>query len=351
MQEFLYSALPTRVLFGTGTLGQLAAEASRLGIRRPILLTTSHQRQMAEDAISLLDGLSAAIFSGATMHSPVEVTEQAMKEVERVGADGIIAIGGGSTTGLGKAIALRTDLPQLVVPTTYAGSEMTPILGQTEDGHKTTIRDAKVLPETVIYDVALTLDLPVGLSAVSGMNAIAHAVEALYARDGNPIIDLMAEEGIRSLANALPLLLGNPRDSDARADALYGAWLCGICLDSVGMALHHKLCHTLGGMFDLPHAETHSVILPYAMRYNAEAAPQAAAKVARVLGTRDAAVGLQQLARNIGAPGSLRTIGMAVGTVDAAARRAVENPYPNPAPVTEDGIHRLLSDAFNGVIL
>jgi alcohol dehydrogenase class IV len=182
-------------------------------------------------------------------------------------------VGGGSTTGLGKAIALATGLDQIVVPTTYAGSEMTPILGQTERGVKTTQRSPAILPEVVIYDVDLTLTLPPALTATSGLNAIAHAVEALYAQDRNPIVSLMAEEGIAALARSLPVLVDAASDLAARSDALYGAWLCGACLGAVGMALHHKLCHTLGGSFDLPHAETHAVVLPHAVAYNSAAAP------------------------------------------------------------------------------
>ncbi len=204
-------------------------------------------------------------------------------------------MGGGSTTGLGKAIALRTDLPQIVLPTTYAGSEMTPILGETRDSAKTTLRDPKVLPEVVIYDVELTLGLPASVSAASGMNAIAHAVEALYARDRNPLISLAGEEGVAALARALPKILDAPRDHEARSEALYGAWLCGVCLGTVGMALHHKLCHALGGSFGLPHAETHAIVLPHAAAYNAPAAPAALACVARALGTDDAARGLDDL--------------------------------------------------------
>ncbi|ASY65269.1 Alcohol dehydrogenase (plasmid) [Sinorhizobium sojae CCBAU 05684] len=348
MQPFTYTGLPTRVIFGHGTLEKLGPEVDRLGISRALVLSTPHQRDMAEDTAQRLGSLAAGIFSEAAMHTPVDVTERAMREVERGGADGIVAIGGGSTTGLGKAIALRTDLPQLVVPTTYAGSEMTPILGQTENGRKTTLRDPKVLPETVIYDVSLTLGLPVKLSAVSGLNAIAHAVEALYAQDRNPVIDLMAEEGIAALARSLPATITKPDDLDARSDALYGAWLCGICLGSVGMALHHKLCHTLGGMFNLPHAETHAVILPHAMRYNMQAAPIAAGRVARALGAGDAAKGLQNLARRVGAPLSLKEIGMTAEGIDPAVAQAMANPYWNPEPLIEARIRDLLERAFHG---
>ena len=244
MQNFTYQAAPMRVIFGTGTLGQLPAELERLGIARALILATPHQARQAEEVAAMIGQRAAGTFAQAEMHTPVHVTERALIRVSELDADGVVAIGGGSTTGLGKAIARRTDLPQIVVPTSYAGSEMTPILGETQDGLKTTQSSPKVLPETVIYDVDLTMTMPPSLSATSGLNAIAHAAEALYARDQNPIISLMAEEGIRSLARALPKISAAGHDIAARTDALYGAWLCGCCLGAVGMALHHKLCHT-----------------------------------------------------------------------------------------------------------
>src|SRR5690349_23558391 len=227
MQPFSYTALPARVVFGHGTIDQVGAELSSLGCRRALVLSTPPQRSDAERLAAQLGELSAGVFAGAVMHTPVRVTEEAVRLVQELGADCTIALGGGSTIGLGKAIALRTDLPQIVIPTTYAGSEVTPILGETQDGLKTTQTTLKVLPEVVIYDVDLTLGLPVGLSATSGMNAIAHAVEALYAQDRNPIVSLMAEEAIRALARALPAIVAAPQDRAARSDALYGAWLAG----------------------------------------------------------------------------------------------------------------------------
>jgi maleylacetate reductase len=210
------------------------------------------------------------------MHTPVDVTERVMTQLVSCEADCLVSLGGGSTIGLGKALALRTDLPQIVLPTTYAGSEATPVLGETQDGEKSTIRTMKVLPEVIIYDVELTYGLPPGLSLVSGINAIAQPVEALYARDANPIISSFAEQGIAALGLALPQIVSDPANRDARSDALFGAWACGSCLGAVGMSLHHMLCHVLGGTFGLPHAETHTVILPHAVAYNAHAAPVAA---------------------------------------------------------------------------
>jgi maleylacetate reductase len=260
-----------------------------------------------------------------------------------------VAIGGGSTTGLGKAIALDSGLPILAIPTTYAGSEVSSIYGLTEGGVKKTGRDPRVLPRTVIYDPELTLTLPLAMTVTSALNAIAHAAEGLYAHDGNPVVALMAEEGIRACAAALPPLLADPRNLDARSDALYGAWLCGTVLGSVAMGLHHKLCHTLGGSFNLPHAETHAVILPHALAYNAARAPLAMARIARALGRPDAARGLFDLATALGAPTSLRQIGMPAEGLDRAADLAAMNPYPNPRPLEREALRAMLQRAFDGL--
>ncbi|MBN8939200.1 MAG: maleylacetate reductase [Rhizobiales bacterium] len=346
--SFVYGALPARVVFGSGTLATLPEEVARLGGKRALVLTTPHQAAEGERIAHLLGPLSAGVHSGAVMHTPVEVTAAALETLRGMGADCVVSLGGGSTIGLGKALALRTGVDQIAVPTTYAGSEMTPILGETKDGVKTTVRSLDVLPETVIYDVDLTLTLPAGLTGTSGINAIAHAVEALYAQDRNPIVSLMAEEGIRALAGALPRIVQTPSARDARAEALYGAWLCGSCLGSVGMALHHKLCHTLGGSFDLPHAETHTVVLPHAAAYNAAAAPDALARVAGALGVADAAQGLFDLAGRVGAVRALKDLGMAEAGIDQAADLVVKNPYWNPRPIDRAAIRDLIARAWAG---
>jgi alcohol dehydrogenase class IV len=346
--SFTFENLPCRVVFGSGTLGAAAAEIERLGGKRALVLTTPQQEAQGRKLGAALGSLFAGIFPGATMHTPVEVTERAIVAMKECGADCVVALGGGSTTGLGKALALRTGVNQLCIPTTYAGSEMTPILGETKEGLKTTVRNTAVLPETVIYDVDLTLTLPPALAATSGINAIAHAVEALYARDSNPVITLMAEEGVRALAKALPAIVAKPDDREARSEALYGAWLCGVCLGTVGMALHHKLCHTLGGTFDLPHAETHTIILPHALAYNAPAVPDAMMRIGRALGTADAAQGLYDLARRLNAKLALRDIGMPENGIDKAADLAVTNAYWNPRPLERDAIRELIARAFAG---
>jgi alcohol dehydrogenase class IV len=349
MRSFTYTALPARVVFGSGTVAALPDEMERMGCRRALVLSTAEQETAGQEIAAKLGERAAGVFAGAVMHTPVEVSERATAIAREAGADCTVAIGGGSTIGLGKAIALRTGLPQICIPTTYAGSEMTPIIGQTEGGLKTTQRTDEVLPETVIYDVDLTLTLPPALSATSGINAIAHAVEALYAQDRNPVISLMAEEGVRALARALPVIAGSPTDKDARAEALYGAWLCGACLGAVGMALHHKLCHVLGGAFNLSHAETHTIVLPHALAYNAAAAPEAVAALARALGGgSDPATSLFELAGRLGAPRALREIGMPQDGIDRASELALKNPYWNPRPLERGGIHGLIGRAWAG---
>ncbi|CAM5533920.1 maleylacetate reductase [Eoetvoesiella caeni] len=346
--DFIYEALPTRVIFGQGKLQSLPHEVERLGARRVLVLSTPQQEPWAQNVSELLGSVSAGIYSNATMHTPVEISEQAVAQVQRLEADCVVALGGGSTTGLGKAIALRTGLPQIAVPTTYAGSEMTPILGETENGVKTTKRLPVILPKTVIYDVDLSLTLPAALSATSGLNAMAHAVEALYAQDRNPVTSIMAEEGLAAFARALPTITQSPKDIEARSDALYGAWLCGICLASAGMALHHKLCHVLGGAFDLPHAQTHAVMLPHTAAYNSKAAADAMQRIARALNAPDAAQGLWDLAGKLGAPRSLKELGMPEAGIELATELALKNPYWNPRPLEADGIRKLLARAWAG---
>ena len=348
MRAFVYQGLPSRIVFGAGSLAKIGEELDRLGAQRALVLSTPEQRADAQRVAELLGKRNAGIYSQAIMHVPIETARAAVAEAKRLGADCAVTVGGGSTTGLGKAIALESSLPILAVPTSYAGSEVTPIYGITDAGVKKTGRDPQVLPRTVIYDPQLTVSMPTQLTITSGMNAMAHAVEGLYAADANPISSLMAEEGIRALASGLPRVVARPDDIDARAECLYGAWLCGTVLGAVGMALHHKLCHTLGGSFNLPHAETHTVILPHAVAYNRSAAPEAMARVRRALGTGDAATGLYDLAAGLGAPMALERIGMQACDLDRAADLAVAAPYPNPRPVERTALRRLLDDAFYG---
>ncbi|RWR34574.1 maleylacetate reductase [Sinirhodobacter populi] len=348
MRDFVYNAHPGRVIFGRGTLARLPEEIGRLGLKKVLLLATPQQVESVAHLADLIGDQSAGIFAGARMHTPTEVTKQALDQLRESGADGVVALGGGSTIGLGKALAFRTDVPQIVIPTTYAGSEMTPILGETADGLKRTQSSPKILPETVIYDVDLTMTLPARMSGVSGMNAIAHAVEAMYAKDANPIITLMAAEAIAALSGALPAIARDPQDAQARSKALYGAWLCGTCLGAVGMSLHHKLCHTLGGSFDLPHAETHTIVLPHALAYNGPAIPDVIERLRVVLKTDDPARRLYEIAQEIGAPRSLKEIGMPREGIARAVELAMSNAYWNPRPLEASPLTGLITRAWEG---
>jgi len=346
---FVYNGQPSRVIFGQGSLQQLEAEIERLGAKRALVLCTPEQRPQAELIAQLLGGRAADIFDKAVMHVPIETAREAREVARRLGADCAVAIGGGSTTGLGKAIAMDSGLPILAIPTTYAGSEMTPVFGLTENGLKRTGKDPRVLPKTVIYDPELTVSLPVEMSITSGMNAIAHAAEGLYAQDGNPVMSLMAEEGIRALAAGLKSIHRDPADLAARGDCLYGAWLCGTVLGNVGMALHHKLCHTLGGSFNLPHAQTHTIVLPHAIAYNQSAAP-ALSRISRALGVDSSpAQALFDLSSSLGAPTRLKDLGLTEADLDRATDIALSNPYWNPRAIEARAIRQLLQDAYDGV--
>jgi len=349
IRDFTYQALPMRVVFGAGALGRLADEVAALGLSRVLVLCSPEQEDLGRSVAAGLGGQAAGVLPEARMHVPVEVAARARDLAVELGADGCVAVGGGSAIGLGKAIALEHGLPVIAVPTTYAGSEMTPVWGLTEGGRKRTGRDERVLPRSVLYDPELTLTLPAGMSAASGMNAVAHAVEALYAPDATPIISLMAEEGARALAAALPRVVADGADLDGRSEAQYGAWLCGAVLAATTMSLHHKLCHTLGGTLDLPHAQTHTVVLPHALAYNQPAAPDAVAALSRALGgAPDPAKELWELAGRLGAPRSLRELGMAEADIPRVVEQAVAQPYANPRPVTAEGITALLEDAWAG---
>lgn len=338
-----------RVIFAPGAISRLPDEVKRVGGTRALVISTPAEQRFADEAASRLAGMSAGTYPGVVaQHVPIEMLQHARARARELGADCYVVIGGGSTIGVGKGLALETGLPIVAVPTTYAGSEMTPIYGITENGIKKTGRSDTVLPKSVIYDVNLTLSLPPHVSGPSGMNAIAHCVEGLYAQDTNPIVVLMAAEGIRALSRALPVVVKQPDDLEARTDAQYGAWLAGVVLGSAGTALHHKLCHTLGGTFNLPHAETHTVILPHAVAYNRAAAPEAMQIAADALHVDDAAEGLYDLVVKIGAPTALKDIGMPADGLDRAAQLATENPYWNPRPIEREGLRQLLENAYHG---
>lgn len=322
MTSFTYSTGPARVVFGSGTVATLPDEVARLGAARVLLIGS----RRAEPAAQALGSLVVARFEDAVMHTPVDVTEKALAVLRESAADCLVAVGGGSAIGLAKALALRTGLPQIAVPTTYSGSEATPVVGQTADGKKTTTRDAAVQPKTVVYDVDLTMALPVPLSVTSGINAMAHAVEALYSPDANPVTDQQALDAIRRLARALPGIVSDPADRVAREDALVGAWLAGTCLASISVGPHHALAHLLGGTFGMPHSETHTVLLPHVMAAVASAAAVSSSmdRIADALGVGDAPTGVYDLVAALGGPLSLRGLGLSEADLDRAIEHRPE---------------------------
>ena len=348
MTAFTYEALPMRVTFGVGRAGDVAAELDHLGLERMLVLSTPEQTELAQRVADGLGDRCVGLFPGAVMHVPIEVANEASDRAAELGADGCIAVGGGSTVGLGKAVALQHRLPVVAVPTTYAGSEMTPVWGLTENGVKKTGRDPSVLPRSVVYDPELTTSLPVDMSVTSGINALAHAAEALYAPDVSPVIALMAEEGARLVVEALPRVAADPDSLEARGTALRGAWLCGAVLGATTMSLHHKICHVLGGTFNLPHAAVHTVMLPYALSLTLPGAPDALSAMQRVLQEQDVPKALFDFSARLGAPTSLAMIGMPMGGVAEVVRQVMATPYASPRTVTANDIFNIVEQAMAG---
>jgi len=346
--EFEFAALPWRIIFGSGALARLPEELAKRGLQRALVLSTPEQRHHAEAVADLLGERAAGIFDQAVMHVPTTTADAAWAAAESCRADCSVSIGGGSTTGLGKALALQHALPNVAIPTTYAGSEMTNVWGLTAEGRKTTGRDDKVVPTFTIYDPDLTLDLPAAISGPSGINAMAQAVVNVTAAKPNPIISALALDGIRALAASLPVIVTKPHDIAARTQALYGACLCGAALGVGITGLHHRLCHTLGGSFNTSHADTHAILLAYSVAYNADAVPEGTGRVAAALEAGDAARGIYDLLHQVSDKTNLMHLGLGESDLDKAADLATETPCANPAPVTRAGVRALLDRAYRG---
>ena len=343
MQVFRYAQLPTRIVFGAGAARtQLAAEVERLGATRVLVLASTRDEERVAVVTAPLGDRVAGTFTAVREHVPLPTAEAARAAAKEVDADALLAIGGGSTVGAAKAVALTARLPIVAVPTTYAGSEVTPVWGLTENGRKTIGTDPAVLPRVVVYDTELVATLPAALAAASGFNAMAHAVEAMWAPGRNPVSTAVGGEAIARLAAGLRT--GDP------AELLCGAWLGASAFAVTGGGLHHKLCHVLGGTFDLPHARTHAVVvLPHVLAFNAAGAPDAVARIARALGTDDAVTGLRALADAHGIPRGLRALGMPEDAIEeAAALTAPAVPADNPVPVGDGSLVRLVRAAWSG---
>lgn len=347
---FSYDALAGRVVFGAGVRRQLGAELARLGATRVLVIAGPQEAALVDDLTDGLGDLVVGHFDDVVQHVPDTVSARCVDLARDRSADAVVTVGGGSATGFGKVVRLDLDVAFVAVPTTYAGSEMTPIWGRTDAGHKRTGVDVRVKPDTVIYDPELTMSLPAAIAGPSGMNALAHSVEALYGPGANPVISVIALEGMRALAAGLPAVCGPDDGIGARTDVLYGAYLCGVALASGGTALHHKTCHVLGGMFDLDHGGMNAVVLGHALAYNAPAMPELMPSIGAALGVPadDAPGALFDLARSIGAPSSLEALGMPADGIDDAARRIVDEASANIRPPDIAGIRQLLDDAFHG---
>jgi maleylacetate reductase len=346
MSPFVYEGHPARVIFGRGARAQLDEETQRLGMKRVLVIGS---KRLALDASQTLGARRVATIDEVVMHVPIARAIAARNLARENNVDGLVAVGGGSAIGLAKAIALELALPILALPSTYAGSEMTALWGLTENGEKKTGRDDKVRPRTVIYDPELTTSLPADVAGPSALNAIAHAMEALYAPKVDPIVMLMAEESVRTIALFSPRIVNHATvDDEAWDGVLHGAWLAGVALDRTSAGVHHKICHVLGGTFELPHAEVHGVILPYAAAFNFDAAPESMKRLGRALDSDFAPGALYDLGRQVGAPASLAALGMKESDLDRAAEIATKNPYANPRPVDRAGVRALLQDAFVG---
>lgn len=348
MTPFVHVQNPARVVFGPGRFAELPEEVDRFGASRVMAIAGEPEKVLLEQAVALLGDRHAVSWDEVRQHVPGDLAERAADHARTHDVDLVVTIGGGSTTGLAKALVLRHEVPIIAVPTTYAGSEMTHIWGQTTEGRKTTGRDLAVLPRTVIYDPELTVTLPPHISGASGMNAMAHCVEAVYAPGASPITTSFALQAITSLATGLPGVVADPGDLTARSDAQFGAFLSGMVLATAGISIHHHVCHVLGGMYDLPHAELHTVVLPQAVATLASTVPDEVSRIAAALDTDHAAQGLYDLAQRMGLPVALAAIGMGTDRIEEAVPRCVEATADDILPLTESSARDLLTRAVKG---
>ncbi|WP_235915546.1 maleylacetate reductase [Puerhibacterium puerhi] len=341
----VHEMLPGRVLLGRGALREVPAQVDRLGARRVLVVAAPSAKATADDLAEALGERCAAVFDQPRQHAPVEVTAAALALGRAHDADGVVTLGGGSAVGLGKALVARTGWPHVAVPTTYAGTEVSPVLEETTDGLDAVRRDPALVPDTVVYDPLVTLTMPRGLTLTSALHALAHAVEALYDADGTPVTRAYAIEAAEGILNALPVVLDDPGDVVARERLQGAAWLAGLCQAYGRMGLHHQLAHALADAFDLPHAELHALLLPHVMAFNLRAAPDAAARLARVCGG-SAVAEVAQLVRSHEGPTALSELGVPAAGLRTVAEAVAADPAPNPRPLDAEAVLRLLEEAW-----
>jgi len=346
---FARTSLPGRVVFGDGALAQLSGELDQRGLQRAMLIAAARDRQLEDRGAAVLGDRLRLRWDEVRQHVPRELADRASTGAVAAGVDVVVTVGGGSTTGLGKAVAVATGLPLVVVPTTYAGSEMTPIYGLTSGNDKKTARDPRALPAIVVYDPQLLVTLPPAVVGPSGMNALAHCAEVLWAANADPITDAIALDGARRLREHLATAYASD-EAAARGQVLVAACLAGMALGTVGTSLHHALCHLLGGMFDAPHAETHAIVLPYMVAYLQPAVPEAAQRLALAMDASEPALSksIWSLGQAVGTPAGLRSIGISEDQLPAVTRAALAKPVPSPRPLDYDSLYQALHAAWAG---
>lgn len=345
---FSHDTLAQRILFGAGQAAtHLEAEVNRLNAQRVMVIAATPEAQIAAEVTSKIK--VQLNFDDVVMHVPIESAEQARLAATEGDIDLLVSVGGGSTTGLAKAVALTTNIPIVAIPTTYAGSEATNVWGITEAARKTTGSDIRVLPTTIIYDSLLTLTLPIELSVASGLNGMAHCIDSLWAPRANPINAALASEGLRALSEGLPKVVDYPNDIQGRDQMLYGAYLAAVSFASAGSGLHHKMCHVLGGTYNLPHAQTHAIVLPYVLAFNAASAPTAEKRISTAFQSTTALEGLEGLRTQLGAPTALQDYGMKMEDIPEAVELiCAAAPTDNPRAVTASNLTELLTAALLG---
>lgn len=348
MHPFRHDVLPTRIDFGEGARHRVAGLLSAFGARRPLVVDGLPGVTASEEVTAALGGLVAGTVTGLTQYITPELVTRATEAYRAGGADSVVSVGGGSAIGVAKVLAVHHDAPLVAVPSTYSGSEATPIYSVVVDSAKQTRSDARACPRGIAYDPALTATLPARLAASSAFNALAHCIEGLYSPRADPFSRLYALEGARLVGEHLPLLSVEETAPQARAALLWASYLGGATIATAGIALHHKICHVLGASLDLPHADLNAVVLPYALAYNAPAVPEALVDLRRTWATEDPVGHVRALARSAHAPTGLAELGMRSTDVVAAAAAVVAATQANPRPVTEQGMQALLTAALHG---
>ncbi len=343
--SFTHDPPSQRVVFAPGAITQVEAEAARLGIARAVVIATPGSgERLGSRVASLLGARAIGLHAKAVIHVPRAIAEGGLAAAKDARTDGLIAVGGGSAIGLAKIIARDTGLPILAIPTTYSGSEATPVWGTSDGDRKTTGRDNKVVPRTIIYDPELTLALPANVTAASTMNAMAHCIMGLWSPERTPVTVAFATDAMRRLGDHLTRAVANGHDIESRSECLIASWLAGTVL-TAGTGLNHKLAHVLGG-YGLPHAETHAVLLPHTTRFNFVANTDANVRLAEALRTNDPADALEKMLHGFGIPRRLRDLGLSEARIPDAAAQVGALKIAAPRPVSEDDARALFAAAY-----